>query len=87
VLQVEPVGLDDDFYDLGGDSIAAIRIAARARDRGLDVSAPDLFNHPTVGALGTPAEAPPVPARFELANLDPAKLEKIARLLDKRRGE
>jgi amino acid adenylation domain-containing protein len=101
VLRVDRVGLDDDFYDLGGDSIAAIRIAARARNDGLDVSAPDLFNHPTVGTLapvvnarpGTIAgssqdrpEPTPVPARFELANLDAARLERISRLLENRRS-
>ena len=101
VLRVDRVGLDDDFYDLGGDSIGAIRIAARARGEGLDVSAPDLFNHLTVGALASVVSArpgtvagslatrrdpAPVPARFELANLDAARLEKISRLLETRRS-
>jgi len=51
VLRVERVGVDDNFYDLGGDSIAAIRIAARAQKEGLELSAGLIFQHQTVGEL------------------------------------
>ncbi|OZC84119.1 hypothetical protein CH254_24990 [Rhodococcus sp. 06-412-2C] len=38
VLHVTEVGADDDFFDLGGDSIMAMELAARLRSAGLAVS-------------------------------------------------
>ncbi|QCX76495.1 Linear gramicidin synthase subunit D [Streptomyces sp. YIM 121038] len=51
VLGVERVGVDDDFFAVGGDSIQSIQVATRARGQGLAVSARDLFEHRTVAAL------------------------------------
>jgi len=46
------VGLDDDFYHLGGNSLLAVRIAAAMRARGLpSVGLRDLFRNPTIRAL------------------------------------
>jgi amino acid adenylation domain-containing protein len=51
VLKVERVGIDDDFFGLGGDSILSLRILSRARDRGIDLDLPQLFQHPTIRRL------------------------------------
>ncbi|WP_370743388.1 amino acid adenylation domain-containing protein [Streptomyces sp. LUP47B] len=51
VLGLERVGIDDDFFALGGDSIMSIQLASRARRAGLVVSAKDVFEHRTVAAL------------------------------------
>jgi len=53
VLRLERIGVDDNFYDLGGDSIAAIRIAARARKEGIELAAGLIFQHQTVAELAT----------------------------------
>ncbi|AKJ15917.1 hypothetical protein ABB07_39630 (plasmid) [Streptomyces incarnatus] len=50
-LQQPRTGLDDDFFACGGDSLQAIRAAARARALGVDVSVADLLTAPTVRAL------------------------------------
>jgi amino acid adenylation domain-containing protein len=49
VLGVEPVGLRDDFYELGGHSLSALQISARIREA-LDVELPigEMFDLPTV---------------------------------------
>ncbi|MFC3962613.1 non-ribosomal peptide synthase/polyketide synthase [Nocardia jiangsuensis] len=52
VLGLERVGLDDDLFALGGNSLVATRIAARLAARlDLDVPVRALFDLPTVGAL------------------------------------
>ncbi|MFE2976095.1 amino acid adenylation domain-containing protein [Streptomyces sp. NPDC059258] len=52
VLGVEAVGPDDDFWDLGGNSLYAIRIGTLARERGLpEVPLRQLYLTPTLGAL------------------------------------
>ncbi len=51
VLGVDSVGVDDSFFDLGGDSIISIRLVARARRAGLRLTARDVFAHKTVARL------------------------------------
>lgn len=51
VLGLAAIGVDDDFFELGGDSMHSIQIVAAARERGLTVSPRDLFAHPTVAGL------------------------------------
>ncbi|MGW0643036.1 amino acid adenylation domain-containing protein [Streptomyces badius] len=52
VLGVEAVGPDDDFWDLGGNSLYAIRIGTLARERGLPgIPLRQLYLTPTLGAL------------------------------------
>ncbi|MEU9609338.1 amino acid adenylation domain-containing protein, partial [Streptomyces sp. NPDC048057] len=51
VLGVPQVGIDDSFFDLGGDSIVSIQLVSRARKAGVAVSPRDVFLHKTVEAL------------------------------------
>ncbi|MGF0170208.1 amino acid adenylation domain-containing protein [Streptomyces sp. Marseille-Q5077] len=67
VLGVEHIGPDDDFFRLGGNSLRAVRVAARLTSAGRTVTAGQLFTAPTVAALAAeleraPAEAPAAPA-------------------------
>lgn len=51
VLEVDDVGVDDDFFELGGDSILNIQIVARARLHNVYVTPQDIFSARTVGGL------------------------------------
>ncbi|WP_237714563.1 condensation domain-containing protein, partial [Paenibacillus polymyxa] len=51
VLGLQTVGILDNFFDLGGDSIKAIQIASRAFQAGYKLDMKDLFQYPTVAAL------------------------------------
>ncbi len=46
VLQVEPVGVTDNFFMLGGDSILSLQIIARARRAGWKLTPKQLFERP-----------------------------------------
>jgi acyl carrier protein len=51
VLGVERVGIEDNFFDLAGDSIDMIRLVARAKEAGLHITAQDVFQLKTVAAI------------------------------------
>ncbi|WP_020722882.1 non-ribosomal peptide synthetase [Actinomadura atramentaria] len=55
ILGVERVGVDDGFFDLGGDSIIAMRLVSRARSAGLLISPREVFQRPTVDELAAVA--------------------------------
>ncbi|WP_116201694.1 non-ribosomal peptide synthetase [Amycolatopsis circi] len=64
VLGLDRVGVDDNFFALGGDSILSIQVSSRARQAGLSVTTADLFRHQTIDALApTVSEATAIPAR------------------------
>jgi amino acid adenylation domain-containing protein len=51
VLGLERVGVEDNYFTLGGDSIRSIEIRAKAQARGLNISIQELFQHQTIRAL------------------------------------
>ena len=48
VLGLDSVGVNDDFFEMGGDSLLSIRILARANREGLKISPERFFAHPTI---------------------------------------
>lgn len=51
VVGVSAVSIEDNFFEIGGDSILAIQVVARAQEAGMQLSPYDLFARPTVAAL------------------------------------
>ena len=52
VLQLEQVGVHDNFFDLGGHSLLALQAHSKLSDLGYqDLAVMDLFQHPTIAAL------------------------------------
>ncbi|NBE83281.1 non-ribosomal peptide synthetase [Micromonospora rubida] len=63
VLDLDEIGVDDDFFELGGDSLRAMRLLARLRDEAqLRWKMSELFRTPTVAALVDRAGARRAPA-------------------------
>lgn len=50
-LENDLVGLDDDFYAAGGDSLIALNVVADLKERGFQLGLRDLLTSPTVRAL------------------------------------
>lgn len=68
LLGVERVGVDDDFFALGGDSIQVLRLAIEARQAGLEVTPALVAQHPRLGELARAAsEAAPLACEQGLA--------------------
>ncbi|MGW7045747.1 amino acid adenylation domain-containing protein [Streptomyces avermitilis] len=57
LLGREIVGVDEAFFELGGDSITALTLVSRARAAGLTMTLRDVFSHRTPAALATALDA------------------------------
>jgi amino acid adenylation domain-containing protein/non-ribosomal peptide synthase protein (TIGR01720 family) len=53
VLGIERVGINDNFFALGGDSILSLQIIARANQTGLQLTPKQLFANQTIAELAT----------------------------------
>ncbi|MFI6688244.1 amino acid adenylation domain-containing protein [Streptomyces sp. NPDC050485] len=51
LLGLDQVGIDDDFFAIGGDSIQSIQVVTRARAHGLVLSSREIFERRTVAEL------------------------------------
>jgi fengycin family lipopeptide synthetase B len=55
VLGIEQVGIHDNFFEAGGDSILSIQIVAKANAAGLRLTPKQLFEHQTIATLASVA--------------------------------
>ncbi|NKY52500.1 non-ribosomal peptide synthetase [Nocardia vermiculata] len=71
LLGVEQVGADDDFFELGGNSLIGMRVVARVNAaQGTGFGVRDLFEAPTAALLGARADCTvPAPVRPQLATI------------------
>jgi amino acid adenylation domain-containing protein len=56
VLGIPQVSIDDDFFQLGGDSIKAVQISARLNTMGLKLDINDIFIYPDIATLSSYVE-------------------------------
>ncbi len=85
LLGLERVGIEDSFFELGGNSLAAVRLRSRLeRALGRELSIVDLFRHPTVAALAAHLErqegAPPALDDARAARTAAVRQESLGRL-------
>ena len=93
-LKIDRIGLHDNFFALGGDSLSAIRIAAQINDTGLIFGSAELFKYQTIAeiaqrCLENERSAPNQeqdnltiePVAFE--SLSTVQLDKLSKILNK----
>ena len=51
VLDITPIYKDDNFFEIGGDSILSIQIISKARKLGIELTANQLFEHQTIAEI------------------------------------
>jgi amino acid adenylation domain-containing protein len=89
VLRIERIGIHDNFFALGGDSILSIQVSNRAHQSGWSVTPRMLFNHQTIAELAFEVtnnlqELDPTPhgqgkseADISLANVSQTEIETL----------
>ena len=55
MLRREPIGIRDNFFSLGGDSILSIRVVSQLKSRGIALDIKDIFQHQTIEMLAVQA--------------------------------
>ncbi|KAF4993043.1 hypothetical protein FDECE_13529 [Fusarium decemcellulare] len=73
-LQLEGVGLDDSFFQLGGDSVSAVKVVGEARKSGIELLVTDIFQHRTLKLVAQNSRQSP------LADSAPEKIEPFSLL-------
>ncbi|HEY0604517.1 MAG TPA: condensation domain-containing protein, partial [Herpetosiphonaceae bacterium] len=81
VLGVQQIGIHDNFFALGGDSILSIQIIARAHQAGIHLHPRQLFQHQTIAELATVADAMPMVVADQGLVIGAAPLTPIQRWL------
>jgi hypothetical protein len=91
ILKLEQVGIDDDIFELGGDSLLIFGLTVKANERGWRITPRDVFAQRTIrqlaklgaddaadsGAAPEPDRAKTAPADFPLAKLSQSQLDSV----------
>jgi acyl carrier protein len=79
VLGVDAIGIDDNFFDLGGNSLSMIQVYSRLRDAVQNnLTVVDLFRYPTVQKLAQ-AIGPSGPIQLPASPVNLSKAFELAR--------
>ncbi len=83
VLNTSPVGIEDDFFDLGGDSLKAIELVSMAHTEGIYFALQNVFDYPTVRELCEFIEN----GDKQIISFNDIDFTKINKILDKNKVE
>jgi len=74
-LKVDKVGINDNFFDLGGDSLIAIKLQIEAFKLGINISYGDIFAYPTIKQLS--GKASTTSSNIDIKNFDYSKIDDL----------
>ena len=85
VLGESSIGIDENFFELGGDSISIIQVAARIKQQldGIEIPIIKLFQYPTIARLTAYLDSVESKSQLDLQLKNRAQQQKAA--LDARR--
>ncbi len=79
LLGIKEVGVDDNFFDLGGDSLLLLRVQAKIRQAlAANLSSAEMFEHSTISALARRLSQPAAESAGLGAVQDRAQLQRAA---------
>ncbi|HEV7516619.1 MAG TPA: phosphopantetheine-binding protein, partial [Thermoanaerobaculia bacterium] len=85
VLGVERVGIDDNFFEIGGSSLLLIRLRSRLQTAvGRELPVVALFQYPTIRSFAESLPAKPVAPAEDKADRGQSRRESLARLQERR---
>ena len=70
VLRADRIGVDENFFEAGGDSILALQVVSAGRQAGIRITPRQVFEHPTVAELARVAGVPELEDEEDLAEGD-----------------
>ncbi|MEJ1929594.1 amino acid adenylation domain-containing protein, partial [Nostoc sp. NIES-2111] len=82
VLGLEKVGVNQNFFELGGDSIRSIQVQSQAREQGINFSLPQLFQYQTIreivkNVINNDADTELLPQSQPFSLISPEDLSKM----------
>lgn len=88
VLGLPQIGVEDDFFDIGGDSFAALQFVSACADKDIELAVSDLYECRTVRKLTGTESAPHEPSEIDRYPLpreaeDIKRFRRFARLMNK----
>ena len=77
ILKLDNISLTDDFFDIGGDSISAIKMQIEALKYNFNFEYSDIFAHPTIKELSSLKHTETVIDNSFMANYDYSKINSV----------
>ncbi|KAL4798424.1 hypothetical protein BDV19DRAFT_386311 [Aspergillus venezuelensis] len=78
---LDSIGLDDDFFHIGGDSVAAMQLVSLARHEDSNLSVADVFHKPRLSELATVMSAGAVVEAPSCSLIDKVPFEDVCRFV------
>lgn len=77
LFDIKKVGINDNFFNLGGDSLSAIKLQVEALNKNLNITYADIFAYPTIRLLAKKATSASSLEENKFENYDYSKINKL----------